>query len=157
MKTNNLTAEIVKHILNRLGFYSENSSNLLFSDSFKTKKSINLEFEDNEKTTIPVWSCQEKINENILNLVYTRIIDNNIIDIYLVLQLNDQPIFGISFADSCRINLFFQNKWGVSSVYTQAQLLSGIELICSMNLDLEAAAPSAVLFEALDSLIESSK
>lgn len=139
-----LTAEIIKQIFITIDYKN------LFDKKYQSNKKISIEYEDDQIGTYSIWSSKHKIQNNSLYIICTKMDE----EIHLILQLDKNPMFGFSYNERPSMKILQNNVWISPSIYLQANLLSGVELLSSWGILFESSPPSEEMVEALAALID---
>jgi len=136
----NLTHEIIKHILSKLGV--DNELNKFYSSitdqAFLSDKKISFVDDAGSEIHQNLWTCKMMVDQKQFAMLFADCSINDDKQYALVISLEGSPAYGCYFSSNdyndSAIYCFLNESWLISTIYVQATFLSGMEQIRELNL-----------------------
>jgi hypothetical protein len=130
-----LTNQIVKHVLDNVGITDEKQVSIL---QFLTDKTIQFDVEDGELATAEVWACQTLVDNVRFRMMYSHL-DG---DMIFVSKLDECPTYGCSLIIDNEITYNLDGfiglkmndqNWIPTTIFLQATFLAGMEQLKDLS------------------------
>jgi len=159
-----LTNQIIKHLLNNLGVTDKRSASILF-DELVIDQKISYEHDDKDYTA-KVWACQSSVSNVKITIAYTQFTFSAYeTESVLLVNMENCPLYGcylsINDLDEKRGlsngNISFSvkdNIWLEATTFMQASFLAGMEQLKDLTVSFDKCKDTQKIFDALVSFIE---